>query len=389
MTPASFVDSLSSVLGHRDDKVFHLHEPRFGERERELVLSCLDSTFVSSVGRYVEDFEKVLAERAGVPHAIALVNGTAALHLGLVACGVGAGDEVLCPSLSFVATANAIKMAGAEPHFVDVENSRFGIDPNALRQHLEEIAVVRGGQVFNQNSGRPIRALVVMHCFGCIAEMDALKELSDHYGIALVEDAAEALGSERHGRHAGHWGRVAALSFNGNKILTTGGGGALLCRDEKLAMHLRHLSSTAKVPHKWAFFHDQMGFNYRLPNLNAALGLAQMERLDNTLALKKRLHRRYVEQFDRDDDKTLEIWRPEQGGNRWLVTALLKPELSAKREEYLQAAHGRGFYVRPNWELLHQLPMYEDSPRAKLPVSVDLAARIINLPSSPFLAEAG
>ena len=274
-----------------------LHEPRIAGREWDYVKDCLDSGWVSSVGSYVDRFEDMLAETCGVMHAVATVNGTAALHLALLLAGVGAGDEVLMPSLTFIATANAVSYCGAVPHFVDNDEVSLGIDPDKLEIYLEEIAERRDGSVHNKKTGRRLAALVPMHTFGHPSDMDALNKIAECWNIALIEDAAESLGSTYKEKPAGSLGKLAALSFNGNKIVTTGGGGAVLTNDEELARKAKHLSTAAKVPHKWAFDHDEVGYNYRLPNINAAMGCAQLEQLSGFVSCKRALATRYSQEF--------------------------------------------------------------------------------------------
>lgn len=362
-----------------------LHEPSFGERDKALTQDCLDSGWVSSVGRYVDQFEQGLAELTGIPHAVATVNGTAALHTCLMVAGIRAGDEILLPALTFVGTANPVAAMGAVPHFVDCDRDTLGVDPQALEVYLRHIAELRDGVCYNRHSGRPLRALVVVHVLGHVADMPALRSIADDYGLYLIEDAAEALGSYRDNLHAGHWGDLAALSFNGNKIITTGGGGAILTRNDELAARARHLTTTAKRPHPWALEHDAVGFNYRLPNLNAALGCAQLEQLPQRLAQKRRLAERYAAAFA--GLKDVELY-PEPSGcrsNHWL-NLLLLPD-SSERESLLSAAHAEDILMRPFWTPLHRLPMYQDNPCAPLQISEDLFARGVCLPSSAWLGE--
>ena len=270
-----------------------LHEPCFGGNEWAYLKECLDSTFVSSVGKFVDRFEAELADYTGAKRAVAVVNGTAALQVALRLSGVTTGDEVLVPALSFIATANAVSYCGATPHFVDSEERTLGVDPAALRQYLRRGAELRSGLLVNRVTGRVIRALVPMHTFGHPVDIDGLLGVAHDFRLALVEDAAESLGSTVDGRHTGTFGLLGTLSFNGNKTITTGGGGAILTNNETLAKHAKHLTTTAKVPHRWAFVHDETGYNYRLPNLNAALGCAQLEQIPGFLAAKRRLYERY------------------------------------------------------------------------------------------------
>ncbi|MCM0081189.1 LegC family aminotransferase [Geomonas sp. Red32] len=362
-----------------------LHEPCFAGSEWNFVRECLDSGWVSSVGSFVDRFERALEDFTGAPHAVAVVNGTAALHLCLLLAGVEPGDEVLIPALSFVATANAVAYCGAVPHFVDSEISTLGVDPVKLARYLEEIALPSPGGCRNRMSGRPIRALVPMHTFGHPADLQGLSELCGRFGLALVEDAAESLGSRYRGAHTGTFGLLGAVSFNGNKIVTTGGGGAILTGDEALARRARHLSTTAKLPHRWAFRHDAVGFNYRLPNLNAALGVAQMEELPAFLSAKRRLAAYYREEFATLAGASFFAAPEGCQSNYWLNALLLAPELAGLRDRLLDELNDRGIMARPAWEPLHRLPPYLDAPRMELSTAEGLADRIINIPSSPAL----
>ena len=360
-----------------------LHEPDFQANAWEMVKDCLDSGWVSSVGAYVDRFERDLATYTGVPHVVATVNGTAALHTCLLLAGVRPGDEVLLPALTFVGTANPVAAMGAVPHFVDSAPDSLGVDPEALTAHLAEISEPRDGICVNKSTGRPIRALVVVHILGHVADMPALRRVADAHGLKLIEDAAEALGSFRADRHAGHWGDLTALSFNGNKIITTGGGGAVLTRDPSLARHAKHLTTTAKLPHPWAFEHDEAAFNYRLPNLNAALGVAQLEQLPQLVDAKRRLARAYQQAFDGMSDVDCVAEPIGCRSNYWL-NLLLLPDAAA-RDALLARAHDAGLLLRPFWTPLHQLPMYAAAPRAMLPVAEALFARGVCLPSSAAL----
>ncbi len=382
---AALLDVLDQVVGPPDG-VMPLHEPEFGGQEHSFVRACIDSTFVSSVGKFVDDFELRLASYTGAAYAVAVVNGTAALQVALRLIGVEPGDEVIVPALSFVATANAVSQCGAVPHFVDSDPVTMGMAAAPLAAHLEETVEVSSQGVCNRVTGRRIAAIVPMHTFGHPVDLDPLLALAEHYGIPVVEDAAESLGSTYHGRHAGTFGQVAALSFNGNKIITTGGGGAILTNDAELAKRAKHLTTTAKLPHRWAFVHDEVAWNYRLPNLNAALGCAQMEQLPDFLERKRTLAARYQQALSGLGEVR---FMPEPAGSRsnyWLNTVeLLQPDIGA-RDRVLAALHERGYLARPVWTLLNELPMYRDCPRAALDVAERLQAGLLNLPSSPKLA---
>ena len=363
-----------------------LHEPRFQGNEQRYVQECIASTFVSSVGAYVERFERGLADYTGARRAVAVVNGTAALQVALRLAGVRPGDEVIVPTLTFIATPNTVHYLGATPHFADSAEDTLGLDPIALKDWLAYSAVRSADGTSNRHSGRPIRALVPMHTFGHPCDLDALMALAHDFRLVLVEDAAESLGSRYHGRHTGTFGLLGTLSFNGNKTITTGGGGAILTNDERLADHAKHLTTTAKRPHRWEYLHDEIGYNFRLPNLNAALGCAQLEQLPDFLASKRRLTERYLEAFAGIEQARLMREPPGCESNYWLQTLILDEAVADQRDAILTATNGAGLMTRPAWTLMHQLAPYRDCPRAPLPVAESLARRIINLPSSAGLA---
>lgn len=363
-----------------------MHEPTFAGKEREYLRECIDTGWVSSLGSFVTRFERELEKLTGARHAIAMVNGTAALHLCAKLAGVVAGDEVLLPSLTFVATANAVSYCDAVPHFVDCDTATLGVDAVKLGLYLTDIADVRGGACFNRASGRRIRALIVMHTFGNPAALDALSELCEKFGLVLIEDAAEALGSTYRGRHAGNHGLTSALSFNGNKIVTTGGGGALLTNDDALGRHARHLSTTARLDLAGHFVHDEVGYNYRLPNLNAALGCAQLEQLADLMNRKKALAARYRDAFADIGGVRLFSSAPPASSNNWLNTLITERDDAVERDEILGTLNAAGIQARPAWALMHHLPMYRNCPRMDLTVAESLERRIVNLPSSAHLA---
>ncbi|TDM09561.1 MAG: aminotransferase DegT [Ideonella sp. MAG2] len=368
------------------DKLVALHEPEFGAEEHALVKDTLDSTFVSSVGKYVDQFESELALFTGARYAVAVANGTAALQVALKLAGVQAGDEVLLPSLTFVASANAVTHAGAVPHFVDSEVCTLGVDALALGEHLASVAELTSQGLRNKATGRRIAAMVPMHAYGHPVDLAGLMDVAGRYGIPIVEDAAESLGSYYQGRHTGTFGKLGTLSFNGNKIITTGGGGAIITDDAEVARHAKHLTTTAKVAHRWEFFHDEVAWNFRLPNLNAALGVAQLHRLPQFLEEKRRLAAAY-ERVLAGLDGVAFAHEPEgTRSNYWLATMrLLTPDL-AQRDRLLATLNDAKFQSRPTWTLLHKLPMYAACPRASLQVAEALEASLINLPSSPKLA---
>ena len=365
-----------------------LHEPNFSGNEARYVGECIETGWVSSVGKFVDRFEHDLAEYTGIKHAVAVVNGTAALHISLMLAGVERGDEVLVPTLTFVATANTVSYCGAIPHFVDSEISSLGLDPQKLDAYLREIAEIKSGVCHNRKTGRRIKAVLPMHTFGHSVDLDALAEVCRRHGLELVEDAAESLGTFYKGKHTGHWGRVSALSFNGNKIITTGGGGAILTNDEGLARFAKHITTTAKIPHKWSFIHDEIGYNYRLPNLNAALGCAQLERMEAFLASKRRLAEKYRQAFSGVDGVSF-FSEPEfSRSNYWLNAILLHAPNAHLRDDLLEQANARGIMMRPAWEPMHQLKMYQSCPRMDdLSVALDIVRRLVNIPSSAVLGE--
>jgi len=380
-----FVGLIEKVVGAAARPVV-LHEPSLGAEEQRYVVECITSGWVSSAGKFVEEFEARIAECTGARHAVVVSSGTAALHAALLTVGVKPGDEVLVPALTFVASANAIAHCGAIPHFVDSANDTLGLCPDALASHLRVAAEVTSEGLRNRATGRHIAAVVPMHTFGHPVAMERLLAVASDYKIVVVEDAAESLGSFIGDRHTGTFGVAGTLSFNGNKIVTTGGGGAIVTNDDALADNLRQLTTTAKRPHRWEFFHDQVAYNYRMPNLNAALGCAQFDKLPEMLEQKRQLAGRYLETFAHC--RVGQCMREPIGArsNYWLNALILAFPDRALRDSMLNASYNAGFHCRPVWELMHRLPMFMDAPRAPLPVAERLADSIINLPSSPILA---
>lgn len=362
-----------------------LHEPRFDGKERQFVIDAIDSTFVSSVGEYVNRFERDLARFCEVDFAVATMNGTAALHICLILAGVETGDEVLAPSLTFVATANAIAYCGAIPHFCDASTLTLGLDPAKLDRHLSAIAELSNGFCRNRQTGRRIKAVMPMHAFGHPVELDELIDVCRRWNIVLVEDNAEGLGSRYKGRALGGFGQTAGVSFNGNKIVTTGGGGAVLTNDPAIAKRAKHITTTAKLPHRWAFDHDEIGYNYRLPNLNAALGCAQLEQLPAFLAAKRALAKRYMAAFAGVAGARIFEDAPFAESNYWLVTLLLDEPDIATRDAFLERCHAEKLLARPIWSPMHHQPAYAACPRMDLSVTEALEGRVLSLPSSPFI----
>jgi len=380
----SVLSALKAVLP-REAQPIGLHEPEFGAREREYVLDCIDSTFVSSVGAYVDRFEQMLCDFTGAKRAVAVMNGTAALHIALEVVGVEPGDEVLIPALTFVATANAVRYCGAIPHLVDSDAATLGLDPDKLDRWLTETCDLSHGRCWNRETGRRIAAIVPMHTLGHPVDLDRLLEVAARWNLPIVEDAAESLGSFYKGKHTGRFGRVGTLSFNGNKTITTGGGGALITDDVKLADRLKHLTTTARVKHAWFFEHDEVGYNYRMPNLNAALGCAQMERLPTFIAEKRVLAERYRQAFAGNDTATFVDEPSNCVSNFWLNALLLKADKADLLPALLDRANAEGIGTRPVWTLMHKLPMYADCPWMDVSVAEDIARRLINIPSSARL----
>ena len=363
-----------------------LHEPRFAGNEWAYLKECLDSTFVSSVGLFVDRFETDLAAYTGARFAVVVVNGTSALQMAYLLAGVRPGDEVLVPALTFVGTANAVSHCGAVPHFIDSEESTLGVDPSALRKHLECVAEVKDGDCVNRLTGRVIRVLSPMHTFGHPVDIDALLSVAEDYSLHVVEDAAESLGSTRGGRHTGTFGLMGTLSFNGNKTITTGGGGAILTDREDIAKRAKHLTTTAKLSHRWDYVHDEVGYNLRMPNINAALGCAQLEQLPEFLRAKRRLYQRYESAFAKVKGVTLFEEPEDCRSNYWLQTLLLDEPVADARESILASNHEAGLMCRPAWTPMHQLEPYQKCPRMEVPVAESLARRIISLPSGAHLS---
>lgn len=377
------IESIRLVIGEKDAL---LHEPTFDEAEVRFLKECVDSTFVSSVGRFVNRFEEALEGFTGANHAIAVMNGTSALQISLLLADVKAGDEVIVPALSFVATANAVCYNGAIPHFVDIDSDTLGLSANYLRDHFKKVCVMHKGVCFNKNTNRPIKAIVPMHAFGHPVRLDELILLASEYNLIIIEDAAESLGSLYKGKHTGTFGTLGIVSFNGNKIITTGGGGAILTDNKALADRARHLTTTAKLPHKWEYRHDEIGYNFRMPNINAALGCAQMAKLDEFLSKKRQLFELYKEAFD-GIHKVKVIKEPSEcSSNYWLQTIKLDESVLEIRDELLEKTNKAGIMTRPTWTLLQDLVPFLNCPRSATPIAYNLSKRLINIPSSSFLS---
>ena len=360
-----------------------LHVPVFGKNAAGYVNECITTGWVSSAGKFVDRFEVDLAKFTGAKRAVAVVNGTAALHVALKLCGVEPGDEVLLPSLTFVATANAVSYCHATPHFVDVESRTLGIDAEAIRSYLNEIAEVKNGNCINRKTGKTIRCLIGMHAFGHPFEIESVVKLCEDFGLDLVEDAAESIGSFYKQKHTGLFGRLGILSFNGNKTITTGGGGAIITDDDDLADLAKHLTTTGKQPHPYRYFHDMVAHNYRMPNLNAALGCSQLEDLPAIVESKREIGAAYLETFAGNPDFEI-LAEPENCcSNYWLNALMLSNSHAKHHDAVIQKLNQAGIIVRPIWEPLHTLPMYRETPRMNLDITMNLANKIINLPSTP------
>ena len=371
-----FLAFARSIFG---DSFIPLHRPVFEGNERQYVVDCIDSNFVSSFGGKVAEFEGKVAEFTGSKHAIATVNGTAALHVAIELVGVKAGDEVISQALTFIATCNAISYAGAKPLFIDVDLDTMGLSPSALTTFLEANAEKRVDGTFNKLSGKKISACVAMHTYGFPCRIAEIAEICADWDIALIEDAAESLGSYVGGRHTGTFASMATLSFNGNKVITTGGGGMIITDDSELAKRAEYITTTAKVPHPYEFVHDETGYNYRMPNLNAALGCAQMERLDEFLAIKAQLADQW-DAFFHDRDVGFVKAIDGNSANHWLNAIIFDSRLD--RDEFLKMANNNNVMTRPIWTLMSKLPMFKDCQTDGLKNSLWLEDRVVNIPSS-------
>lgn len=357
-----------------------LHEPRFIGNEKKYLNDCIDSTFVSSVGKYVDTFEKEFAKTVGSKYAIATVNGTAALHISLILAGVKQDDEVITQPLTFIATCNAISYIGAKPIFVDVDLDTMGLSPKSLEAFLSANCEIAKSTCRNKTTAKIIKACVPMHTFGHPCRIDELKRICDEWHIALVEDAAESLGSYYKNKHTGTFGKVGAFSFNGNKIITSGGGGVIVTDDEALAKRAKHLTTTAKVPHPYEYVHDEIGYNYRLPNINAALLVAQLEQLETFLESKRALAKEYETFFSVSENAQFIKEPQESNSNYWLQAVLLKDK--DNRNEFLKFTNANGVMTRPIWRLMNELQMFQDCQCTSLDNAKYLEERVVNIPSS-------
>lgn len=377
----AFIQSL-----YKTKEFIPLHEPKFIGNEKKYLNDCIDSTFVSSVGKYVDRFEQKFAEYVGSKYAIATVNGTSALHISLLLADVKAEDEVLTQPLTFIATCNAISYIGAKPVFVDVDLDTMGLSLKSLEAFLEKNCEIVNETCRNKTTNKIIKACVPMHTFGHPCRIDAIKEICDRWHISLVEDAAESLGSYYKGKHTGTFGKLGAFSFNGNKIITSGGGGVIVTDDEALAKKAKHLTMTAKVPHPYEYIHDEIGYNYRMPNLNAALLVAQLEQLERFLADKRELAKEYAQFFAKMDD-IIFVQEPKNAhSNYWLQAVFLKDKKA--RDEFLEYTNNNGVMTRPVWKLMNELEMFQDSQQGDLTNAKYLEERVVNISSGVRLNEA-
>ena len=357
-----------------------LHVPTFNGNEKKYLLETIDSTFVSSVGAYVDQFELQMQELTGAKYAIATVNGTAALHIAIKLAGVEEGDEVLTQALTFVATTNALSYEKATPHFVDVDMNTLGLSPDSLRQRLEEIAEMKNGNCYNKKTGKRIKACIPMHTFGFPARIDEILTICDKYNINVIEDAAESLGSYYKNKHTGTFGLLGTFSFNGNKTITCGGGGAIVTNDEKIAKLAKHITTTAKIPHKWEYVHDQTGYNYRMPNLNAALACAQLEQLKSFVENKRETAKAYKEFFENYKGVS-HIKEPKDSySNYWLNAVQLNNR--TERDDFLSLLNDNGVMSRPIWTLMYKLKMFQNAPKGDMSNSEILESTVGNIPSS-------
>jgi aminotransferase in exopolysaccharide biosynthesis len=377
---SSVINFIKSTF--KNDDYIPLHEPRFVGNEKKYLNECIDSTFVSSVGKFVDKFEQQIAKYTGTKYAVATASGTSALHISLLLADVDKDSEVITQPLTFVATCNAISYCGAQPIFIDVDRDTMGLSPSSLRSFLENNTTVKDEHCVNKRSGKIIKACVPMHSYGHPCRIDEIKEICDQYNIFLIEDAAESVGSFYKNKHTGTFGHVGAMSFNGNKIITAGGGGCMITNSSILAKKAKHLTTTAKVPHKWDFNHDMIGYNYRMPNLNAALLLAQLEYLAKFISNKRNLAEKY-ETFFKDLD--YKFFKEPEGSksNYWLNSIILQNK--SQRDEFLKETNSKGVMTRPIWTLMNKLTMFKGAQCDDLKNSEWLDERVVNIPSSAIL----
>lgn len=372
------IDFIKELYGNQE--FTPLSVPKFIGNEKKYLNECIDTTFVSSVGKFVDRFENEMAAYTGAKKAVVCVSGTNALHMAMMLAGVERDDEVLTQALTFIATCNAISYIGARPVFIDVDKNTMGLSPDALKKWLVKNAEIRNGQCYNKHTGHRVKACVPMHTFGHPVRIEEIADTCTEYHIELVEDAAESIGSKYKGKHTGLFGKVGALSFNGNKTITTGGGGMLLFMDEELGALAKHLTTQAKVPHRWEFKHDHIGYNYRMPNINAALGCAQLEHLEEFIADKRATAAAYTEYFKNVDGIDF-FTEPENSFSNYWLNVVILPDHD-KQLEFLQETNDNGVMTRPIWELMNRLPMFEHCQHDSLENTIWFADRVVNIPSS-------
>lgn len=372
------IDFIRALFNNQD--FIPLSVPKFIGNEKKYLEECIDTTFVSSVGKFVDRFEEDMARYTGAAKAVVCVSGTNALHMAMLLVGVERDDEVLTQALTFIATCNAISYIGAHPVFIDVDKSTMGLSPDAVKEWLSKNAEVHDNQCYDKHTGRRVKACIPMHTFGHPVRIVELADICKEYHIELVEDAAESIGSRYKGIHTGLFGRIGALSFNGNKTITTGGGGMLLFNDVELATRAKHLTTQAKIPHRWEFRHDQIGYNYRMPNINAALGCAQLEHMDEFVANKRQTASAYAEFFKNVEEIDFFVEPPDCFSNYWLNAVILKDRDA--QQAFLQETKDNGVMTRPIWELMNRLPMFEHCEHDSLENTIWFADRVVNIPSS-------
>lgn len=372
------VSFIRSMYGN--DDMIQLHTPVFKGNEKKYLNDCIDSTYVSSVGKYVDRFEDMIKEYTGTSKAVVCVNGTNALHMALILSGVEKDDEVLTQALTFVATCNAISYIGAYPVFLDVDKDTMGLSPDAVEAWLKRNVIIKDNSSYNKNSGRRVKACIPMHTFGHPVHLDKLVDVCNRFHLELIEDAAESLGSFYKGKHTGTFGSIGAISFNGNKTITTGGGGILLFNDEKLGKFAKHLTTQAKIPHKWEFSHDNIGYNYRMPNINAAIGCAQLEQIEYFLSNKRETAEKYNSFFSNFPEITFFLEPRGCKSNYWLNSIILKDKKT--QQDFLEYTNNQNIATRPIWQLMNRLPMFAQCETNNLFNSEWLADRVVNLPSS-------
>lgn len=374
----STIDFIKSVYGNME--FTPLSVPKFIGNEKKYLNECIDTTFVSSVGKFVDRFEENMAKYTGAKKAVVCVSGTNALHMALMLVGVERDDEVLTQALTFIATCNALSYIGAHPVFLDVDRSTMGLSPDAMKEWLIRNTEQKNGECYNRKTGRRVKACVPMHTFGHPVRIEEIADVCKEYNIELVEDAAESIGSTYKGRHTGTFGKVGAISFNGNKTITTGGGGMMLFNDEELGAYAKHITTQAKVPHRWEFRHDHIGYNYRMPNINAALGCAQLENLDKYVAIKRKVAAEYEAYFQNVDGIDFFV-EPENTFSNYWLNAVILPD-KEHQTKFLEETNDNGVMTRPIWELMNRLPMFEHCENDGLVNTVWFADRVVNIPSS-------